>query len=130
MAIANVTVADTLRASARPDQTVVIAGERIVASGNSEEVDLPIGVEVVDASGRYLIPGLIDMHVHAFWHPSVPASFLPLFVANGLRPFATWVEISNCFTRQGEGSPATPCRARACSQPGRFSMTRNRYIRM
>ncbi len=84
MAIANVTVADTLRASARPDQTVVIAGERIVASGNSEEVDLPIGVEVVDASGRYLIPGLIDMHVHAFWHPSVPASFLPLFVANGV----------------------------------------------
>lgn len=84
LAVRDVTVVDVVRGSVASSQTVLIAGDRIVAVGPVDRVNVPSGVEVVEASGRYLIPGLIDMHVHALWHPSVPPTFLPLFVANGV----------------------------------------------
>ncbi len=46
------------------DTTVVVAGNRIVAVGKDGEVAIPPGVEVVDAGGKALLPGLWDMHVH------------------------------------------------------------------
>jgi len=48
------------------DATVVVEGERIVAVGPSSQVSVPEGATIVDASGRYLIPGLTDGHVHFF----------------------------------------------------------------
>lgn len=51
-------------APARSNQTVVITGERIVAVGPSSAVKVPSGSRVVDATGRFLIPGLWDAHVH------------------------------------------------------------------
>ena len=46
--------------------TVVIDGERIVAVGPIEEVDVPEEAERIDISGKYLMPGLTDGHVHFF----------------------------------------------------------------
>ena len=45
-------------------QTVVIAGGRIAALGPSAEVGPAAGVEVIDAAGGYLLPGLAEMHGH------------------------------------------------------------------
>lgn len=45
-------------------QDVLIEGERIVKIG--ADLDVPPGAEVVDASGRFLMPGLIDCHTHTF----------------------------------------------------------------
>lgn len=84
LALRDVTVVDVVRGSLAPSQTVLIAGDRIVAVGPAHRVNVPNGIMVVEAEGGYLIPGLIDMHVHTLWHPSVPPTFLPLFVANGL----------------------------------------------
>lgn len=47
-----------------PDRTVIVRGERIVAVGASGEIPLPEDAQVVEAGGRTLIPGLIDMHEH------------------------------------------------------------------
>jgi imidazolonepropionase-like amidohydrolase len=47
-----------------PDTTVLVDGDRIVAVGAGLAVST--GVEVVDGSGKTLLPGLIDAHVHAF----------------------------------------------------------------
>lgn len=47
-----------------PDQTVVTAGGRIVAMGPSSAITLPAHVGQIDGRGRYLMPGLADMHVH------------------------------------------------------------------
>jgi len=44
--------------------TVIVQGERITAAGKSTDVALPDRVHVVTLSGRYLIPGLINTHVH------------------------------------------------------------------
>jgi imidazolonepropionase-like amidohydrolase len=47
-----------------PARTVVVQGERIVEVGPSEAVRLPAGTRTIDASGKYLMPGLVDSHVH------------------------------------------------------------------
>jgi hypothetical protein len=73
------TVIDCTGASPQPDMTVVIAADRITAIGKSAEVRSPTNAVAVDATGKFLIPGLWDMHVHWYWKES-----LPLFIANGV----------------------------------------------
>lgn len=75
----HVTVIDATGAPARPGMTVVIAGDRITEIGPSESVRAPENAQVVDATGKFLIPGLWDMHVHWFHE-----DYLPLFTANGV----------------------------------------------
>ena len=84
LAIRDVTVWDGTGAPPALHQTVLIEGERIAEVGPVENVDIPREAVVVDGARRFLIPGLVDMHVHALWDPSVPSAFLPLFVANGV----------------------------------------------
>ena len=87
VALTNVVVIDLAAESPiralKVDQTVVITGNRISAIGQTGKVKLPEGTQVVDAGGRYLIPGLWDMHVHSL-SPGRPDYFFPLFVANGV----------------------------------------------
>lgn len=46
------------------DGVVLIEGERIVRVGPAAEVTLPKGAEVLDAAGRWVLPGIVDAHVH------------------------------------------------------------------
>jgi|SRR5688572_5394705 len=48
------------------DQTVVIDGNRIKAVGPSSTTKTPANATVIDGKGKWLIPGLIDGHVHFF----------------------------------------------------------------
>ena len=68
--------------AAVPDQTVLVSGGDILSVGNRDEVAVPEAFTVVDGPGRYLMPGLADMHVHLeyFDDPGV----LDLFLANGV----------------------------------------------
>ncbi|MGH9913929.1 MAG: amidohydrolase family protein, partial [Pyrinomonadaceae bacterium] len=59
--------------------TVVITGGRISEIGKTGKVRLPKDAQVVDATGKFLIPGLWDMHAH--WSQK---EYLPLFTANGV----------------------------------------------
>ena len=77
----HVTVIDATGDPARRDMTVVITGDRITELGQSGEVSIPQDAQLVDAGGKFLIPGLWDMHVHT-WYPDV--QFLPLFISNGV----------------------------------------------
>ena len=47
-----------------PDAAIVIAGARIAWIGPRAEVDIPADAEVIDASGKFVTPGLIDTNVH------------------------------------------------------------------
>jgi len=62
------------------DQTVLIGGGRIVAVGPADRLTVPAGAETIDGRGKFLIPGLADMHVHLL----EGAADLPLFVAYGV----------------------------------------------
>lgn len=46
------------------DQTVVVQGDRIVAVGPAASTPVPEGAMRIDGQGRYLMPGLVDMHIH------------------------------------------------------------------
>lgn len=86
--ITHVTVINPGKSSIEPDKTVVITGERIIAVSNSSaDPHQPTNVRVIAGRGKYLIPGLWDMHVHsAFgdWFPRGRDIILPLFIANGV----------------------------------------------
>ena len=47
-----------------PGAVVLVDGNRIVAVGSRDQLDVPDGAEVVDATGMTVLPGLIDVHVH------------------------------------------------------------------
>jgi imidazolonepropionase-like amidohydrolase len=64
LAIRHVRLFDSLTATAKEGQTVVIAGDRIQTVGPDAEVTPPAAAEIVDGSGQTLLPGLWDMHVH------------------------------------------------------------------
>ena len=49
------------------DSAVVMDGEWILSVGKREEVAIPKGAEVIDASGKTVLPGLIDAHTHFLW---------------------------------------------------------------
>ena len=46
------------------DSVVLITGNRITAVGTQDSIDIPDGVPQIDADGRTVMPGLIDLHVH------------------------------------------------------------------
>src|SRR5215218_9059287 len=84
IAITDVTLIDATGAPPRPKTTVVIEGDRIAEIRDSDAGAIPSGVSVVDGTGRYLIPGLWDAHVHTFGFPWQPDHQLRLFIANGV----------------------------------------------
>lgn len=81
--ITSVTVIDVTDGSLQPDQTVIVEGNRIAFVGPAQEAAIPDGAEVVDGEGRFLIPGLWDMHVHTLHPWSIPI-FYPLYPALGI----------------------------------------------
>src|SRR5262245_51712932 len=79
LAITHVNVINGTGAAAQPDMTVVIDQGRITLLGKSGAISLPAGAVTIEGTGKYLIPGLWDMHVHI-----ASPSYLPLFLANGV----------------------------------------------
>jgi imidazolonepropionase-like amidohydrolase len=65
IAITHVTIIDVHDGSAKPDMTVLISGNRITGVGSSKETPIPKQIRAIDGRGRFLIPGLWDMHVHS-----------------------------------------------------------------
>jgi imidazolonepropionase-like amidohydrolase len=78
--LTHVTVIDVTGSPAKPDMSVVIRNHRIATMGRTSSVVPPKDSEIVDATGKFLIPGLWDMHVHT----GRKDIFLPLYIANGV----------------------------------------------
>src|SRR5688572_24263739 len=81
LAIRNVTVVAGTGGASMPAMTIIVRGDRIAAIGPAAAVAIPAGARVVDGAGKFLLPGLIDMHVHV---SKTRGSALGLFVANGV----------------------------------------------
>lgn len=84
LVIEHVTVIDVVAGRAQPDMVVEIRGRTIAAVTPASRARVPAGANVVDGKGKFLIPGLWDMHVHASWPPGVDRIFLPMMLANGV----------------------------------------------
>jgi imidazolonepropionase-like amidohydrolase len=87
IAIESVAVVDVVRGEILNPRTVLIVDGRIAAIGEPEAITIPAAAVRVDGRGSYLMPGLVDMHVHLFNNASrrPPNEWaFPLFVANGV----------------------------------------------
>jgi imidazolonepropionase-like amidohydrolase len=88
LAITHVTLIDGTGRAPQADQTVLIAAGRINAVGATATIKIPKTARIIDASGKFLLPGFWDMHVHLAginadppWSKQV---LLPLLLANGI----------------------------------------------
>jgi Amidohydrolase family len=87
LAITHVTLIDATGAAPQPDMTVFLEDEQIAAIGPSKSIAVPRSTKSLDATGKFLIPGLVDMHVHLTGasEPTGSREFiLPLLLANGI----------------------------------------------
>lgn len=87
IAIEGVSVVDVLSGTLLDARTVLIVDGRIAATAAAAAVDVPPAAVRIDGRGRYLMPGLVDMHVHLFnnaTHRAPNEWAFPLFVANGV----------------------------------------------
>ncbi|MEO8452254.1 MAG: amidohydrolase family protein [Gemmatimonadota bacterium] len=83
-AFADVTVVPMDRERVIEHQTVLVRNGRISAIGPVKSVAVPRGAVRIDGSGKYLIPGLADMHIHLSENDEDNRSLLALYLANGV----------------------------------------------
>jgi imidazolonepropionase-like amidohydrolase len=88
LAITHVTLIDATGQPPPLDQTVLIEGRRIAAVGPTAKIKIPKAARTIDASGKFLLPGFWDMHVHIAGINADPSwskqVLLPLLLANGI----------------------------------------------
>lgn len=66
VALVGATVIDGTGAEPLPDGVVLIRGERIAAVSPRNQIEIPAAAQAIDFQGKWIIPGLIDAHVHFF----------------------------------------------------------------
>ena len=88
-AIENVSVVPMDRERVIDGQTVVVVGRRIVAMGPAGRVDVPASATRIDGRGKYLIPGLAEMHGHIPSPASGPATLERVMLLNVLNGVTT-----------------------------------------
>lgn len=81
--LTHVTIIDMTGALPKSEMNVVIAGNRIVTISKTGKAHLPKNAQIIDASGKFLIPGLWDMHIHSGGYEN-GRKYFPLLVANGI----------------------------------------------
>jgi hypothetical protein len=88
------------------DMTIVIRGNRIISVGPTAGTLIPTGALVHNASGRFVMPGLWDSHVHL---SQVGPDAFPLFVANGVTSVrdmgSNFAEIQRWRAARSAGAP-------------------------
>jgi imidazolonepropionase-like amidohydrolase len=110
LAITHVNIVDVGSGRIDLDRTVMITGWRIseIRPGSDQ---LAAGIRAVDGRGRYLIPGLWDMHVHAAF-PGLDAIFFPELLANGItgvrEMFSSFAWVDSSRNRIARGEIAGP----------------------
>ncbi len=77
-AFRDISVIDVEAGLVLPHRTVIVEGGTIAWVGPAAEAEIPAGATVVDGAGRFLLPGLADMHVH------MGRADARLFLANGV----------------------------------------------
>lgn len=88
LVIAHVSIIDATGRAPMADMTVIVRDGRIIELGPSNNVRVPHEAQIINGAGKFLIPGLWDMHVHLAGVSANPAwskeIVLPLYLANGI----------------------------------------------
>ena len=118
VALTHVRVIDGTGAPARDDQTLILRDGQIAAMGPAGSVAVPAGAQVMDLTGKSVIPGLVMMHEHLFY-PTGPGvygneyvSFPRLYLAGGVTSMRTTGDVG------GYGDLRMAAAIKAGEQPG------------
>jgi imidazolonepropionase-like amidohydrolase len=79
VALTGATLIDVTGKPATSNSVVILQGDRIVAAGPRASIKIPGNAKVIDVSGKFLLPGLWDMHAHFY-----QAEFGPTYLAAGI----------------------------------------------
>lgn len=118
VALTHVRVIDGTGTPAREDQTLVIRDGVIAALGPAATTPAPAGAQVLDLTGKSLIPGLVMMHEHLFYptgggtYGNLSESFTRLYLAGGVTTMRTTGNVS------GYGELAIARAIKAGQKPG------------
>ncbi len=123
LVITHCTLFDSLSGRMLPDRTVLVRGERIAAvAGPGDRLRVPSNARRIDGRGKYLIPGLIDAHVHLvhvldFAHVTGD-EVLPLYIAAGvtsIRSTGDELVAATLVARFADSHPSKSPRVFTCS---------------
>ena len=95
VALVHARVIDGTGAPARTNQTVVIHDGRIASVGPDAGAQIPAGAQVVDLTGKSVIPGLVMVHEHLYYptgpgvYANLTESFVRLYLAGGVTSMRT-----------------------------------------
>ena len=95
VALTHARVIDGTGAPARNDQTLIIRDGAIAAVGDARSVTVPAGAQVIDLTGKSVIPGLVMVHEHLFYptgpgvYGNLAESFTRLYLAGGVTSMRT-----------------------------------------
>jgi imidazolonepropionase-like amidohydrolase len=95
IALEHVRVIDGTGALAKPDQTIVISGGKILSISSSNSAQVPAGANRMDFTGYSALPGLVGMHDHLFYpaggglYHDMPFTFPRLYLAAGVTTIRT-----------------------------------------
>jgi imidazolonepropionase-like amidohydrolase len=105
-AITGVAVIPMTKDTVIRDATVLVRDGRIVEVGSTRNVQVPSGVRRIDGRGKYVIPGLADMHAHLYSDGDVPDSLaryeLGVMAANGVTATRFMIGTREHFTLRRE----------------------------
>src|SRR5436309_10264078 len=89
-----------LPSAVAPNSTVIIAGSRIEAIGPASSTPVPAGAKRIDGKDKWVVPGLIDSHVHFFQSGN-------LYTRPDVADFNTWMPYAKEVERNKARLPAT-----------------------
>jgi len=103
LVIQNINVVDVTTGKILPNQDVVIKGQLIYFIGKSFSETISTDSKYIDGKGKYLCPGLWDMHFHLCWDKNNDTLLYPALLKNGItgiRDMGGDLKIMNDFKRQ------------------------------
>ncbi|MFN2601484.1 MAG: amidohydrolase family protein [Gemmatimonadaceae bacterium] len=95
VALTHVRVIDGTGAAPRDDQTLIMRDGHIVSLGSSRSISVPREAQVIDLTGKSVIPGLVMVHEHLFYptgpglYGNLAESFTRLYLAGGVTSMRT-----------------------------------------
>ncbi|MDQ6886177.1 MAG: amidohydrolase family protein [Gemmatimonadota bacterium] len=91
VALTHARLVDGTGTPAKVDQTIVIQGEKITAVGKTGSIAIPEGAQVIDLTGKTVIPGIIGLHDHMYYGGMrfMGVSYPRLFLSAGVTTIRT-----------------------------------------
>jgi len=110
LVIRHINVVDVVSGTLLADQVIVTnEGRFAYVDKDPGNVEVPNGTTVIDGTGRYAIPGLWDMHVHACWSDTNASLLLPALLAHGItgvRDMGGDLHLLNAFKQRVLAEPS------------------------